>query len=45
MSFGVAIAQMVLILGCDVLSFAAGLTGVILLTQDDTKDYFASIGQ
>ena len=45
MSFGVAIAQMVLLLGCDVLSFGAGLTGVILLTQDDTKAYLASRGQ
>lgn len=45
LSFGVAVSQMVLLLGCDVLSFAAGLTGVILLTQDDTKAYFASIGQ
>lgn len=45
LSFGVAIAQMVLILGCDALSFAAGLTGVILLTQDDTKAYLVSTGQ
>lgn len=45
MSFGVAIAQMFLLLGCDVLSFGAGLTGVILLSQDDVKAYFASIGQ
>ena len=45
LSFGVAIAQMVLLLGCDVLSFGAGLTGVILLTQDDVKRYFASGGQ
>lgn len=45
MSFGVAIAQMVLLLGCDILSFGAGLTGVILLTQDDTKAYLASVGQ
>ena len=45
LSFGVAISQMVLLLGCDVLSFAAGLTGVILLTQEDTKAYLASVGQ
>lgn len=45
LSFGVAISQMVLLLGCDFLSFAAGLTSVILLTQDDTKAYFRSIGQ
>jgi hypothetical protein len=45
LSFGVAISQMVLLLGCDFLSFAAGLTGVILLTQDDSKAYFRSIGQ
>jgi len=45
LSFGVAISQMVLLLGCDFLSFAAGLTSVILLTQDDSKAYFRSIGQ
>lgn len=45
MSFGVAIAQMVLLLGCDVLSFGAGLTAVILLSQDDVKAYLASVGQ
>ena len=45
LSFGVAISQMVLLLGCDFLSFAAGLTGVILLTQEDTKAYFRSVGQ
>ena len=45
MSFGVAIAQMVLLLGCDVLSFGAGLTGVILLSQDDVKAYLASAGR
>lgn len=45
MSFGVAIAQMVLLLGCDVLSFGAGLTGVILLSQDDVKAYLASSGK
>lgn len=45
MSFSVAIAQMVLLLGCDVLSFGAGLTGVILLSQDDVKAYLASTGQ
>lgn len=42
MSFGVAIAQMVLLLGCDVLSFGAGLASVILLSQDDVKAYLAS---
>ena len=45
LSFGVAISQMVLLLGCDILSFGAGLTGVILLTQDDSKAYFRSVGQ
>lgn len=45
MSFGVAIAQMVLLLGCDVVSFGAGLTAVILLSQDDVKAYLASVGQ
>ena len=45
MSFGVAIAQMVLLLGCDVLSFGAGLACVLLLTQDDTKAYLESVGQ
>jgi len=43
--FTVAICQMVLLLGCDVISFGAGLTGVILLTQDDTKAYFHQLGQ
>ncbi|HEY2867480.1 MAG TPA: hypothetical protein VGJ02_10345 [Pyrinomonadaceae bacterium] len=43
--FSVAICQMVLLLGCDVLSFGAGLTGVILLTQEDAKAYFRQIGQ
>lgn len=45
LSFGTAIAQMVLLLGCDVVSFGAGLAGVILLTQDDVKAYFASTGE
>lgn len=45
LSFGTAIAQMVLLLGCDVLSFGAGLAAVILLTQDDVKNYLASVGQ
>jgi hypothetical protein len=44
LSLGVAISQMVLLLMCDVLSFAAGLTGVILLTQDDTKAFFNQSG-
>ena len=35
-----AIGQMLLLLSCDVLSFAAGLTSVILLTQDEAKEYF-----
>ena len=43
--FSMAICQMVLLLGCDVLSFGAGLTGVILLSQEDTKAYFRQIGQ
>ena len=37
---GVAICQMVLILGCDVISFGGGLTAVILLTQPESKAYF-----
>ena len=45
LSFGIAIAQLVLLLGCDILSFAAGLTALILLSQDDTKAYLASVGQ
>lgn len=45
MSFGIAISQMVLLLGCDVLSFGAGLACVILLTQEDTKAYLASVEQ
>lgn len=45
LSFGVAIAQMVLILGCDPLSFGAGLACVILLSQDDTKAYLDSVGR
>ena len=45
MSFGVAIAQMVLLLGCDILSFGSGLASVILLTQDDVKAYLSSVNQ
>jgi hypothetical protein len=45
LAFAVAICQMVLLLGCDVLSFGAGLTGIILLTQEDTKAYFRQMGQ
>ena len=37
---GVAIAQMCLLLLCDVFGFGCGLTAVILLTQDECKDYF-----
>lgn len=44
-SFTIAIAQMILLLGCDVLSFGSGLATIILLNQDDTKAYLASIGQ
>ena len=35
-----SIGQMVLLIFCDVISFAAGLTGVILLIQDDAKAFF-----
>jgi hypothetical protein len=45
LAFGVAIAQMVLLLGCDFIGFGCGLAGVILLTQDDSKAYFAKTGQ
>jgi len=45
MSLGIAISQMVVLLGCDVLSFGAGLAGVILLSQDDVKAYLRSFGQ
>jgi hypothetical protein len=45
LAFTVAICQMVLLLGCDALSFGGGLAGVILLTQEDTKAYFRQLGQ
>ena len=45
LTYTAAICEMVMLLGCDVLSFAAGLTGVILLSQDDMKAYFRQIGQ
>ncbi len=35
-----AIIQMVCILACDVIGFAAGLTTVILLTQPEVKAYY-----
>lgn len=35
-----SIGQMVLLILCDVISFAAGLTGVILLMQDEAKAFF-----
>lgn len=40
LSLGVAIAQMGLILLCDVVSFGCGLAGVILLMQREVKSYF-----
>ena len=40
LSLTTAIGQMVLLLCCDVLSFACGLTTVILLTQPEAKAYY-----
>lgn len=40
LTLGVAIAQMALILMCDVISFGSGLAALILLLQDDVKGYF-----
>jgi hypothetical protein len=40
LTMSVSISQMVLILGCDFLSFGAGLAGVILMTQPEVKGYF-----
>ncbi len=40
LSMMASIFQMVLILGCDFTSFAAGLASVILLTQPDSKAYY-----
>lgn len=37
---GVGIAQMCLLLLCDLLSFGCGLTAVILMTQPEVKAYF-----
>lgn len=37
---GVAIAQMCLLLLCDVIGFGCGLAAVILLTQPEVKAYF-----
>ena len=45
LSYTAAISEMIMILGCDVISFGIGLTGVILLGQEDTKAYFRQIGQ
>lgn len=39
LTLGVAIAQMLLLLLCDVVSFGCGLTAVILLMQQDVKAY------
>lgn len=39
LSFGVGIAQMILLLACDVISFGCGLTAVILLSQQEVKRY------
>ncbi len=40
LSLTASIGQMVLLIFCDVISFAAGLTGVILLMQDEAKAFF-----
>jgi hypothetical protein len=40
LTLGVAIAQMALILMCDVFSFGSGLAALILILQDDVKGYF-----
>lgn len=45
LSYTAAIGEMVLLLGCDFISFGIGLTSVILLGQEDTKAYFRQIGQ
>jgi len=45
LAYTAAISEMVLLLGCDVISFGLGLTSVILLGQDDTKAYFRQTGQ
>ena len=45
LSYTAAISEMVMLLGCDFISFGIGLTSVILLTQEDTKAYFRQIGQ
>jgi len=37
---GVGIAQMCLLLLCDVIAFGCGLTAVIMLTQPEVKAYF-----
>ncbi len=37
---GVSISQMVLLFLCDVVSFGCGLTGLILVLQNDVKSYF-----
>lgn len=37
---GVGIAQMCLLLMCDVISFGCGLTTIILMTQPEVKAYF-----
>ncbi len=40
LAMGVGIAQMVLLLSCDMISFGCGLTAVILLSQPEVKAYF-----
>lgn len=45
LSYTAAIGEMVLLLGCDMISFGIGLTSVILLGQEDTKAYLRQIGQ
>ncbi len=35
-----SIFQMLLLLGCDLLGFAAGLTNLILINSDEVKEYF-----
>jgi len=45
LSYTAAISEMVLLLGCDMISFGIGLTSVILLSQEDTKAYLRQTGQ
>lgn len=40
LSLTASIGQMLLLISCDVISFAAGLTGIILIMQDEAKAFF-----